>query len=269
MDNILPILELLGKSIVIPVIVSILTTIITNKINYIGKCKEQLPKLRVSMPNIVGYMPSKGSYEEDAAYINGYYKMQRDFDNELMEFLLLNNEDINFNRQHIMELILEEAEGLNQSHEPKEIAEVVTKFKNNKKFLEILNRYKAYYNSSKWNLTIENIGESDAYDLKMNMFKESNSCVLLYNGTLEKGEKRRVNLFYFDSTMIIDEKYSASWSSEVCTKFYLTDKKKYNKKDERLFKMTYKDKYNKSHEIYCCAYIVKREEAVPELLNQI
>ena len=51
------------------------------------------------------------------------------------------------------------------------------------------------------------------------------------------------------------------WKENITTNFIIIDKKRFNdQKYERLFNITYKDKYGKTHDKYCCAYVGKNEK---------
>ena len=253
---------------IISVIVSIIDIIITIfgvVIPFYVERKNQMPELMLYAPK-TGMKPSDEDYIGKITQINGYYKMQRDFDNQLQIFLQQNNEQIDFSTQHFMELIFkayrDKTYNEGSSYYPtKEVNYIVNKFKENKKFLEILNKYKIYYNYSKWILDLENVGESSAYDLQIDMFKESNSGAMIYNGTLKKDEKRSIMIYYFDNALILENDCNAIWKENITTNFIIIDKKRFNdQKYERLFNITYKDKYGKTHDKYCCAYVGKNEK---------
>ena len=227
--------------------------------------KNQMPKFILYAPEM-GNKPADDDCKEKITQIHGYFKLQREFDSKLQAFLQQNNEGIEFSTQHFMELIYKAYKNQTYNeesdcHPTREVNYITRKFKDNKKFIEILNKYEVYYRCSKWVLSIENVGESSAYDLQIDMFKESNSGAVFYNGTLKNEEKRRIMIYYFDNAIVFYNDNNGMWKDNITTNFVIIDKKKYkSKKYERLFNIKYKDKYGKSHDKYCCAYVGKNEK---------
>lgn len=265
LENIKNILSQTGNNVVLPIIVSLITTIITNKINDLKKKKEDLPRFLLTAP-CIGNPPSPDDYNEKMTQLDGYYRLQRKFDTELLDFLKLNGVDVNLGTQHIMKKIVHMYKDGKYTENTKfqserKINEIIMKFKDNPKFIEMIKIYQQYENNSKWILTIQNVGNSTAYNFEINHFKESNSGGLFFNGDLECNSKRKIMIYYFDDTITVDNKnFLCMRKNNMVTKFYLVDKKKYNKKDEILFVIKYKDKYNKSYEQYCCACAIKKDD---------
>lgn len=248
-----------GENAIFPILVSIVANNVLNK----DIKKSQLPKLNIYAPES-GNIPNENDCKENYTQIEGYYKLQREFDKKLDDFLIQNNEHINFGTQHIMKSIYQTYKNrtfndISNFHPTKEVNYVVNKFKDNKRFLQILRKYEKYYKYSKWILQIENVGDSNAYDMKIDMFEESNSGAHIYNGTLNCNEKRKIMIYYFDNSLDVESDYDGMWENNIRTNFTIIDKKKFKEnKYERLFFIKYKDKFGKLHEEYCCAYVGER-----------
>lgn len=63
----------------------------------------------------------------------------------------------------------------------------------------------------------------------------------------------------------IYKKFDCGFTSNKITKFYLVKSHLYNKKDERIFRISYKDCYMKEHEYFCCAKIININNIIQNL----
>ena len=61
------------------------------------------------------------------------------------------------------------------------------------------------------------------------------------------------------------KKFDCGFTSNKITKFYLVKSNLYNKKDERIFRISYKDCYMKGHEYFCCTKIINSNDIIQNL----
>ena len=250
-------------------IVSIVITFISIGITIFGvvipiqhERKSKLPRLLLTH-FVNGSKPNQEEDNKEGTVLHGYFEYHRDFDKKLHEFLAANDSDIEFMTSNFMEYVVENYNKKNyyeeaQYHPTIEINHIIKTFKDNPKFIKLINEYIAYSNNSRWILKITNVGQTSAFDLTINLFKENNSGAKYLDGTLKPDEIRKIIVYYFDkAAMLNSDKKSLYWKGEKSTLFYLVDDKKYNKKDERLFLITYRDVYGKDHKFYCCSKIGK------------
>lgn len=250
-----------------PIILSLITTLITIKIDDFQKKKEKLPKFYIHS-SIHGTKPKDDDWSENNLTVLSGFELERELNNEMLEFLKSNKFNLTFGGEGILGDIVEAYMDKKQNKENEweyeiQINKILSIFKNNPKFLSLIKKYQKYQECSRFVLEIENIGETDAYGFRINTFKENTSGGKFYNTTLKSGEKRKFVLYYFDSSRTLDEQGIPSfWEDDITTIFYLIDKKKYKGKDEKLFYIIYNDKENKLHEIYCCAKTGKNERSI-------
>ncbi len=256
-------------------IISIIVTIIDILITIFGVVVPIIHERNIKKPRFIlkhFFMGVRPNIEEDfksySVVLHGYFKSQRDFDNRLHNLLKSNDSDVMFSTDNFMRFLVEsykkkDYHNATNWHPQSEINKILQAFDKNPKLIKLINEYIAYENQSKWNLTITNVGESPAYDLTVNLFKENNGAAKYLDGTLKPNDSRNVIIYYFDKSGVIDFKNKKLyWNNDKNTIFYLIDEKKYNKKDERLFLIKYKDMYGKYHKIYCCSKIGINEEHI-------
>lgn len=250
-------------------IVSIVITFISIGITIFGvvipiqhERKSKLPRLVLSH-FIFGDKPDNEKDKQDETVLHGYFQLQRDFDKRLHEFLLSNDCDIKYMTNNFMHLIVESYNNKDyyeksQYHPTMEVNKIIMTFKDNPRFKKLINEYEAYMRNSRWCLDITNVGQTSAYNFTIDLFRENNGFAKYSNKTLETNSVKKIVLYYFDSSAEVDYiNKSLCWKNENNTIFYLVNEKKYNKKDERLFLITYKDIYDKCHKVYCCSRVGK------------
>lgn len=259
----------MGSLSLILTIASIIVTVIGIIITIFGvvipirhERKSKLPRLLLThFAN--GSKPNQEDDDKESTVLHGYFEYHRDFDKKLHEFLQDNDSDIDFMTSNFMESVVESYNKKNYCEETKyhttiEINHIIKTFKDNPRFIKLIDEYNAYLKSSRWCLKITNVGQTPAFDLTIDLFEENNSGAKYLNGTLKPSETRKVIIYFFDKAALLSsDKKSLYWNGEKSTLFYLIDEKKYNKKDERLFLVTYRDIYGKDHKVYCCSKIAK------------
>ena len=249
--------------------ISIIVTFIGIIITIFGVVKPIQYERKSKLPRLLlthfanGSKPNREEDKKEGTVLHGYFEFHRDFDKKLHEFLQDNDSDVEFMTSNFMESLIENYNKKNyyeesQYHPTIEINHIIRSFKDNSRFIKLVDEYIAYSNSSRWCLKIRNVGQTPAFDLTIDLFEENNSGAKYLNGTLKPNELKTIIIYYFDKAALINsDGKSLYWKGENSTLFYLIDEKKYNKKDERLFLITYKDIYNKDHKIYCCSKIGK------------
>ena len=119
-----------------------------------------------------------------------------------------------------------------------------------------------------------NIGKSEAYDFKIVELVENKGNSVIYTKTLNKGDSYNLILYYFDKSIRVNtfnysykSKFEFGYSKTEKIEFYLVNKKKYNKKDEKLFLVEYKDSNARKKEYYFCAKNIKQKELNKKITN--
>lgn len=248
---------------IISIVITILGIIITIfevviPIKYEKKSK--LPILSLSQP-IFGCEPNRERDNKNDYVLHGYFKSNIEYDEKLHEFLKNNNCDFVFCTQHIMERLYENYKNKKYLKETSyfpdcEINSILKDFDKNRDLLKLIREFEKYWMSSCWNLKIMNSGQTPAIDFQIDLFKENSSGMIGNNGTFYSNSCKSIILYYFDKSLsVVDGAFVAT--EDKNTFFYLIEEKKYNKKDERLFLITYKDVYDRVHKIYCCSKIDK------------
>ena len=248
--------------IIISIISLIIGPIIGIKIEQSFEKRKELPMLKINYPAI-GSKPEISDLKENCTQVHGYYEMQKKFDDIMYNFLKSRKCDIKCVPQHFLKSIYEEYINIKNNNELKsidvDVRKIITRFFDDFEFKRIMKKYEVYYMCSKWTLSIQNIGNTIAYDFEVRMFGESASSFKGIKCDLKPNEKNKIILYYFDKSLKINEyslgNFQGSWNRDKMS-FYLISAKKYNQIDERLFAVTYKDKYNKEHNYYCCACII-------------
>jgi hypothetical protein len=254
------IIKWIGSSIAIPILVTLVTFFVTKRYDK----NDSLPKLILSNNRYSG----GNTYENDVilqnkTVISGYYLKQKQLNEDFLNLLKLNGYDVKFGTKDILSEFVKayETKSYENTHEgsklqlTSKINETILKFKENPAFIGKIKSYSTLQSNSRWSLIIRNVGETDAIDVKLQYFNESNSRGFFVTKTIKSNDYQEVILYYFDNTTIIDKYYTVMFAGNKKNVFYLIKKKKYNKKDERLLKITYKDYFNKTHEYYCCAKV--------------
>ena len=262
----------LAQNFLLPISITLITLFITKHFEK----KRKIPRiLLIHTEHGIGI--DEQIYDKENIKLKGYYKKQRDLDDELKKFLIYNGYTDTILTTKILENIVQEYryKSLHENSnciKNKEIKKIIENFEINNEFMRKLKVYEAYMENSKWGIKITNVGESDAYDLKIEQFPESYFPFKAYTCNLNVKESLYINLIYFDETLRINEysdengkKYEYGFTSNKIIKFYLVKKIKYNKKDERIFRITFKDCYTKEHEYFCCAKVVDSKDIIQNL----
>ena len=216
----------------------------------------KLPKLVLSFTP-EGLKPNKKEDEKSEYLLSGYFSINKKFDQDLHDFLIKNNFKFSFLSNNFLEEILDNYDNGTYKKEcndynSKETSQIIRKFLNNKDFMSIINRYRNYKDQSKRILTIRNVGTTDALDFTINLFDENRGWSIYNNASLTfiPNSKKTIVLYYLDKSAIVDKRNDNIYHNyNEQTIFYLVDEKKYNKKDEKLFFITYQDIYSKIHKI--------------------
>lgn len=249
---------------IVVTLVGIIITIIGVVIPITNERKNKLPKLILNH-FYSGLEPSDEEDNKNDCILKGYFQINKIFDKELNSFLMKQEDNINIIDKDNMETIVEifDSKSYNKQTDvyPNDILNlIVRRYKNNLEFKNMIKRYKSYRRQSRWELTIINKGDTDAINLTIDLFSENRGSAIYRDGTLKPDEEKRISLYYLDKAALVDKRNNNIYHD--CSKtmiFYLVDKKKYNRKDERLFLITYKDIYGKIHKMYCCARIGKND----------
>lgn len=207
----------------------------------------------------------------------GYYKKQRQLDIELKKFLVYNGYTDTIVTTKLLENIVKNYRNIKDDRilhnlREDELSKIVSEFGVNREFLRKLKIYEAYMDNSRWEIKLTNVGKSMAYDLKIEQFPESYFPFISFNTNLSLNDSVSINLIYFDETLRINEysddltkRFECGFTNNKIVKFYLVNKILYNGKDERIFRITYKDCYTKEHEFFCCAKIINSNDFVQNL----
>ena len=140
-------------------------------------------------------------------------------------------------------------------NEKNEICKIVKDLRNDTNFICYLKKYEAYLENSNFEVMLFNIGKSKAYNLKIKCDDE----IVISTKYLDVDSKIKFNLNFFDERIRVNtfdfgrnEKFEVGFSNYQIIEFYLVRKRKYNKKDEIVFEMSYIDSYQKKYDYYCC-----------------
>lgn len=262
----------LANSFLLPILIALITFFITKHFDK----KKEIPRILL-VHTEHGINIAENNYDTKTVKLKGYYKKQRELDEQLKKFLIYNGYTDTILTTKILENIVKEYRGnleYNNANSIRkdEIVKLIKYFEYNNEFIRRLKVYEAYMDNSKWGLKITNVGKSDAYDLKIEQFPESYFPFKSYNANLKVNDSIYIDLIYFDDTLRINEysrdiyqKYECGFTNNQITKFYLVKSNKYNRKDERIFRLSFKDCYTKEHEYYCCAKIVKSSDIIQNL----
>ena len=259
--NILEIIKLFFSGILLPIVVTLVSRRYENN--------KLRPKLIIC--NQSTYSKVDNDNKLGTTTIMGYYLKQRELNNDLSDFLTMNEYCLlDFEVSDMMSQIVKSFENKSymieneQSnwHPTLEINKTIMKFKDNPAFIHKIKTYEAYQRCSRWTFDIRNVGKTDALDFYMQYFTEGNSSAIFINGTIKGDDSREIILYYFDNSLIIDKNYQLFTNDNKKTEFYLVQKSKYNSNDERLFKISFRDYLNKNYEYYCCSRLVKKEPSI-------
>lgn len=262
----------IANSFFLPILIAVITFYITKHFDK----KKEIPRILL-VHTEHGINTHEKIYNKKTIKLKGYYKKQRDLDNELKEFLIYNGYTDTILTTKLLENIVKEYRKKfdnNSSNffRKEEIEKLLKCFEYNNEFLRKLKAYEAYMDNSKWGIKLTNVGKSDAYDLRIEQFPESYFPFKAYNCNLKVNESLFIELTYFDDTLRINEfsrdiykKFDCGFTSNKITKFYLVKSHLYNKKDERIFRISYKDCYMKEHEYFCCAKIINSNDIIQNL----
>lgn len=268
----LDLIYFLANSFLLPILIALITFFITKHFDK----KKEIPRILL-VHTEHGINTNETIYDKDTVKLKGYYKKQRELDEQLKKFLIYNGYTDTILTTKVLENIVKEYRNkleYNSSNfiRKEEIVTLIKYFEYNHEFIRKLKVYEAYMENSKWGIKITNVGNSDAYDLRIEQFPESYFPFKAYNSNLKVNNSIYVELTYFDDTLRINEysrdfyeKYEYGFTSNQITKFYLVKSSKYNRRDERIFRLSFKDCYTKEHEYYCCAKIVKSTDIIQNL----
>lgn len=262
----------LAQDFLLPISITLITFFITKHFEK----KKKIPRiLLVHTEHGIGM--DEDIYDKETIRLKGYYKKQRELDDELKSFLIYNGYTDTILTTKILENIVKEyrckiLHDNSNCIKNEEIKKIIQNFEINNEFMRKLKVYEAYMENSKWGIKITNVGESDAYDLKIEQFPESYFPFKAYNCNLNVKDSLYIHLIYFDETLRINEysdetgqKYDCGFTSNKIIKFYLVKSSKYNRRDERIFRISFKDCYTKEHEYFCCAKIVDSKDIIQNL----
>lgn len=257
------------KDVFLPIIITVITLLLGILIDY----KKNKPVILVSHDEHGKNL--KIDLNSKISYLDGFFYDKRKYNEELVNFLKKKKYYIFFNLPNLLDdLVIYfrnkdfKINSLNfYSADKYLIKDILVKFKNDEDFLEILKKYETYKDNSKWLIKFTNIGKSEAYDFKIVELVENKGNSVIYTKTLNKGDSYNLILYYFDKSIRVNtfnysykSKFEFGYSKTEKIEFYLVNKKRYNKKDEKLFIVEYKDSNARKKEYYFCAKNIKQKE---------
>lgn len=251
------------SNIVIPILVAIITVILTAYIN---------SKIKSSKVIVIYSKNTKENVgdEKTIDVINGIYTKNIEFEKQFKDFLKDNNygcmiyvKDLLFktykvykNKEYkIYTKIIE--------NEKNKICKMVNYFKNDYNFMFHIKRFQVFYENSLWDFKVINKGKSTIYDLKIEFEKTFKKSLNISKDLLKQNEFVNINMIYFDFAIRInafdfgyDIPFDFGYSKHTNLSYYIVKKRKYNKKDEILFKISYLDNKAKKYEYYFCSKVL-------------
>lgn len=246
--------------IVVAILTVILTAIVNNKSNH-SKLIVIYSKNLDEKSNLVN--------NKDSLYVN--YTMNLQFENEFKNFL----KERQFFLTFFIDDLLLKTYKIYKSKEYKEnkysfddeiykICKMFNCFKNESEFIFHIKRFEVFYENSLWNFKIINISSSMIYDLNIDFCSKNLKKNNVSKDFLKFNEYINLNLIYFDFGIRInsydfgkDIPFEFGYSKYKNLSFYMVKKRKYNKKDEIIFKVSFLDQKAKNHEYYFCSKEVK------------
>lgn len=252
----------LVSNIIVPIIVAILTVLLTVYFNE----KSKKSKIIVTY-NKEEYNNINKDFNNKENIIYGRFEENINIEKEFKNFLIKNE---NFATIHFDDLLdktyniykngIYKEDKIRLDNEENEICKMINYFKNNNDFNVFLKKHEILFLNSFWNIKVINIGKSKIYDVKIE-FKDSvtknklikkdfldvSGCIELIINYFDKGI--RVNTFDFGYNIPFEFGYS-KYKKMI---LYFVKKKNYNKKDEIIFKISYLDFKAKRKEFYLCS----------------